>query len=262
MTAFTVLIPARHASTRLPGKMLAEVGGVPLIVRTAQQALRSGAAQVVVATDHADIEQVVRDAGLPVLRTREDHPSGTDRLAEAADLLGLPDEALIVNVQGDEPLLPPVLIQQVARALADTPEAAIATLCHPIHNATDFFNPNVVKVSFDQCGRALTFSRAPLPYARDAFAQQRDVLPEGLPAYRHIGIYGYRAHFLRAYRQLQACPLEQFEALEQLRALWHGYVIQVAIAADAPPAGVDTAEDLERVRQWLTSQPAPDNMPG
>lgn len=251
MRDFTVIIPARHASSRLPGKMLADLAGTPMIVRVAQQAARSGASAVHIATDHADIEAAVRSAGFPAWLTNVDHPSGTDRLAEACDLIGLPDDAAVVNVQGDEPLLPPDLIDQVADALLGDPDAAIATLAHPISDATEFFNPNVVKVVCDDAGRALYFSRAPIPYARDAFAQNRDVLPAGLPAYRHIGIYAYRVGFLRAYRALTPSPLERIEMLEQLRALWHGYRIRVAVVNDPPPAGVDTPEDLARVRQLL-----------
>ncbi|WP_018150709.1 3-deoxy-manno-octulosonate cytidylyltransferase [Leeia oryzae] len=253
--AFTVVIPARHASTRLPGKMLADLAGVPMVVRVARRAQQSAATQVVIAADHDEIAAAARQAGVPVVLTDVSHPSGTDRLAEAADLLGLPDDAIVVNVQGDEPLLPPALIDQVAETLARHETAAIATLCHPIHDAEEFFNPNVVKVIFDHNGRAMTFSRAPIPYARDAFAHRKDTLPEGLPAYRHIGIYAYRVSFLRAYRSLAPAAIEQFEALEQLRAMWHGYGITVAVVETPPPAGVDTPEDLERVRAWLADNP-------
>lgn len=246
--AFIAVIPARHASTRLPGKPLADIGGKPMVVRVAEQARRSGAAAVWIATDHPDVQAAAQAHGWPVLMTRADHPSGTDRLAEVAELLGVDENAVLVNVQGDEPLIDPQLIDLVARCLDDDPGAAIATAAHPITSAAEFFNPNVVKVVLDAGGRAHYFSRAPIPYARDAFAASRDALPPGLPALRHIGLYAYRASFLKRYAALAPAPLEQFEALEQLRALWHGYPIRVAVVDHAPAAGVDTPEDLARVR--------------
>lgn len=255
MSAFVVVIPARFASTRLPGKMLADLAGLPMVVRVARQAAKSSATSVVIAADHEDILHAVAAHGEKGLLTNPNHPSGTDRLAEAAELLDLPDDAIVVNVQGDEPLLPSGLIDKVAQQLVDHPTASIATLCHPIHEAAEFFNPNVVKVVFDQHGRAMTFSRAPIPYARDAFANDKATLPAGLPAFRHIGIYAYRVSFLRAYRGLTPTALEQFEALEQLRAMWHGYEISVAVVDEPPPAGVDTADDLARVRAWLAANP-------
>ena len=245
--AFSVIIPARHASTRLPGKPLADIGGKPMVVRVAERASLSAAAAVWVATDHEDIFAACRAHGVPVLMTHADHPSGTDRLAEVVAQLGSADDDILVNVQGDEPLIDPALIDQVARDLADDPAAAIATAAHPITSAEDFFNPNVVKVVLEEGGRALYFSRAPIPYARDAFAAGRLELPAGLPALRHIGLYAYRAGFLKRYAALTPAPLERFEALEQLRALWHGYPIRVAVVADAPHAGVDTQEDLDRI---------------
>ncbi len=181
--------------------------------------------------------------------TAAEHPSGTDRLAEVATRLGWADDDVVVNVQGDEPLIPPELIAAAAAALAADPDAAIATACHPLHSADEFFNPNVVKLVLDARGRALYFSRAPIPWARDAFAADRSALPAGLPAYRHIGLYAYRAGFLKRYASLAPSPLEQWEALEQLRAMAHGYPIQVMVLDHAPPAGVDTADDLERVRR-------------
>lgn len=247
--AFTVVIPARHASTRLPGKPLLDIGGKPMVVRVAERARLSGAAAIWVATDHEDIRAACTAHGVPCLMTRSDHPSGTDRLAEVAQQLGALETDILVNVQGDEPLIEPELIDQVARDLEADPDAAIATAAHPLTEAAEFFNPNVVKVVLDGRGRALYFSRAPIPYARDAFAQNRDRLPEGLPALRHIGLYAYRAAFLARYANLDAAPLEYFEALEQLRALWHGYSIRVSVVAHAPEAGVDTQEDLDRVRQ-------------
>lgn len=247
--AFQVVIPARYASSRLPAKPLADIAGKPMILRVLERALASGAEDVWVATDHPEILAVVEAAGGLAVQTRADHPSGTDRLAEVVETLGWSDETIVVNVQGDEPLMDPALIAAVAGELADDPEAAIATACHPLHSAEEFFNPNVVKVVCDARGRALYFSRAPIPWARDAFAVGRATLPADLPARRHIGLYAYRAGFLRRYAGLAPAPLEGWEALEQLRALWHGYAIRVLEIASAPPAGVDTIEDLERVRR-------------
>lgn len=249
--AFTVVIPARLASTRLPNKPLLDIAGKPMIQHVWEQARRSGAEQVVVATDHDDILRACEGFGARVLLTRADHASGTDRLAEVAELLGLADDALVVNVQGDEPLIPPAVIDQVAGNLAAHPEAGVATLAEPIADVDSLFNPNVVKVSTDLNGLALTFSRAPLPWARNAFAAERAQLPQGYPYRRHIGIYAYRAGFLADFVSWGPCALEETEALEQLRALWHGVRIHVADALEAPQAGVDTREDLERVRRLL-----------
>lgn len=246
---FTVVIPARHASTRLPAKPLADLGGKPMVVRVAERARESGAASVWIATDHEEILAAAKHHGVEALMTRADHASGTDRIAEVADRLGLEDDEIVVNLQGDEPLMPPVLLTSVVHALAQRTSASIATAAHPIHDATDLFNPNVVKVVCDHHGHALYFSRAPIPYARDAFAASRGALPEGLPALRHIGLYAYRAAYLRAYSRLAPAAIEGFEALEQLRALWHGHRITVTVADEAPPAGVDTPEDLVRVRR-------------
>ncbi|HXZ47960.1 MAG TPA: 3-deoxy-manno-octulosonate cytidylyltransferase [Usitatibacter sp.] len=249
--AFRVVIPARMRSTRLPGKMLADVAGKPLVAWVAERARASGAADVVVATDHADIERALGALGWKTCATSPDHPSGTDRLAEAVARLGYGDEDIVVNVQGDEPLIDPGLIRAVASALAGHRGAAIATAAHPIASAEAFFDPNVVKVVLDADGYALYFSRAPIPYARDAFARSRGALPPGLPAYRHIGIYAYRVQFLREYSALAPTAAERFEALEQLRALGHGRRIAVALW-DAPlQPGVDTPQDLERVRREL-----------
>lgn len=245
---YTVVIPARHASTRLPGKMLADLGGKPLILRTAEQAKLSGASAVIVATDHADIRAVLDAANIRNLMTRVDHVSGTDRLAEVVTQLGLADDAVLVNVQGDEPLIAPKLIDAVAASLNAAPDAAIATAAKPIREAAEFFNPNVVKVVCDARGLARYFSRAPIPWARNAFAQSRDTLPATLPALHHIGIYAYRAGFLKRFSSLAPSPLEQAEALEQLRALHHGHDIAVTIWTEPVEAGVDTAEDLARVR--------------
>nr|WP_314563960.1 3-deoxy-manno-octulosonate cytidylyltransferase [uncultured Pseudomonas sp.] len=250
-TAFTVVIPARLASTRLPNKPLLDIAGKPMIQHVWEQARRSGAEQVVVATDHDDILRACEGFGARVLLTRGDHASGTDRLAEVAELLGLAADALVVNVQGDEPLIPPAVIDQVANNLAAHSEAGVATLAEPITDVDSLFNPNVVKVSTDRNGLALTFSRAPLPWARNAFAADRAQLPQGFPYRRHIGIYAYRAGFLADFVSWGPCALEETEALEQLRALWHGVRIHVADALEAPQAGVDTREDLERVRRLL-----------
>ncbi|NMG27339.1 3-deoxy-manno-octulosonate cytidylyltransferase [Aromatoleum evansii] len=248
MAGFHVVIPARYASTRLPGKPLADIGGKPMVVRVLEQARKAGPLSAWVATDDARVVEAVQSAGGDVLMTRADHPSGTDRLAEVVAARGWSDDQIVVNVQGDEPLIDPALIADVARALADAPDAAIATAAHPLHDAAEFFNPNVVKVVCDANDRALYFSRAPIPWARDDFAKSREAIPAGLPVQRHVGIYAYRVDFLRRYAGLSASPLENWEALEQLRVLWHGYRIRVLSVERAPAAGVDTPEDLERVR--------------
>jgi 3-deoxy-manno-octulosonate cytidylyltransferase (CMP-KDO synthetase) len=245
---FVAIVPARLASTRLPRKPLADLGGAPMVVRVAQRAAAAGAQRVVVAADGEEIAAACRAHAVEVVLTSPDHPTGTDRLAEACALLGLADDAIVVNVQGDEPLIPPAVIADVAALLARQPDCAIATAAHPLHDAAEFFSPNVVKVVVDRTGRALLFSRAPIPWARDAFAADRTTLPAGLPALRHVGLYAYRAAFLRAYPQLARDPLEAFESLEQLRALAHGYRIAVLALAGALPPGVDTREDLERAR--------------
>ncbi|MDA7087813.1 3-deoxy-manno-octulosonate cytidylyltransferase [Pseudomonas sp. SA3-5] len=248
---FTVVIPARYASSRLPGKPLQDIAGKPMIQHVWEQACKSSARQVVVATDDARIVEVCRGFGAEVLLTRLEHNSGTDRLAEVAAALGLAPDAIVVNVQGDEPLIPPAIIDQVAANLAANPQAAIATLAEPIDEVEALFNPNVVKVVSDRNGLALTFSRAPLPWARNAFAVSREQLPANVPYRRHIGIYAYRAQFLHDFVAWGPCWLEDTECLEQLRALWHGVRIHVADALQAPPAGVDTQDDLERVRRLL-----------
>ena len=252
---FTVLIPARYASTRLPGKPLADICGKPMIVWVAERARASGAARVAVATDDARIAAAVEAHGISACMTRSDHPTGTDRLAEAAAQMGLDDDAIVVNVQGDEPLLEPALIRSMAELLASHPEASIATACHLIDDPSEAFNPNVVKVVLDHAGYALYFSRATIPWARDAFVADRERLPDGLPLYRHYGLYAYRAGFLRAYPTLPPAPIERFEALEQLRALWHGHRIIVLVTAGTPAPGVDTAEDLQRVRALYATLP-------
>jgi 3-deoxy-manno-octulosonate cytidylyltransferase (CMP-KDO synthetase) len=245
--SFIAVIPARRASTRLPDKPLADIHGKPMVVRVAERAAASGAARVLVATDDHDIAAACRAHGHEALLTRADHPSGTDRLAEVASMLSLADDALVVNVQGDEPLIDPALIGQCARVLAASPDCAIATACHAIHDPAELFNPNVVKVVRDRAGRALYFSRAPIPWERERYGAGAP--PERIEAMRHIGLYAYRAGFLKTYPELEVAPLEKIEALEQLRALWHGYRIAVFEAGAAQAAGVDTAEDLERIRR-------------
>ncbi|MES2320967.1 MAG: 3-deoxy-manno-octulosonate cytidylyltransferase [Pseudomonadota bacterium] len=243
---FIVIIPARLASTRLPNKPLADLGGKPMVVRVAERAAESGAERIIVATDHADIAAACTAHGIEVCMTRADHPSGTDRIAEVARTLGLAPDAVVVNLQGDEPLIDPALLAATASRIADG--VPMATCAHPIDSVADAFNPNVVKVVLDKLGRALYFSRATIPWDRDAFAASRDVLPAGYRPLRHIGLYAYSNAFLQTYPTLAPAPLESIEALEQLRVLWHGYPIAVHVTDSAPAAGVDTPEDLARVR--------------
>ena len=245
--AFTVIVPARLASTRLPRKPLADIHGVPMVVRVAQRAALSNAFQVVVAADSIEIVQACQAHGVRAMLTQMDHPSGSDRLAEASALLGLSSNDVVVNVQGDEPLINPELINQVAELLVQRPTASMSTAAHEIHELAEFTNPNVVKVVIDQSQLALYFSRAPIPWWRDGFAKGIQTLPQPAPL-RHIGIYAYRVGFLQSFPTLQAAPIETGEALEQLRALWHGHKIAVHITPDVPGPGVDTPEDLERVR--------------
>jgi 3-deoxy-manno-octulosonate cytidylyltransferase (CMP-KDO synthetase) len=288
---FHVVIPARFASTRLPGKPLLPIAGKPMVVRVAEQAAKSGAQQIWIATDHQPIIAAAHEHGFKACLTHAHHASGTDRIAEVVEQHNWPDDTIVVNVQGDEPLIPPALIRAVAQHLHDHPECAIATACHPIHDEAAMRNPNIVKAVLDKDGNALYFSRAPIPYPRDAFNVPlspsvplpnpppegegaialpptggkleggstssigkevgRGELPENITVLRHIGIYAYRAGFLRAFRQLAPAAIEQIEALEQLRALWHGYKIGVTVTADAPPGGVDTEEDLRIARDFF-----------
>lgn len=256
MTDFHVVIPARHASTRLPGKPLLPIAGKPMVVRVAERAAQSGAQQIWIATDHHAIADVVHEHGFKACLTKDTHASGTDRIAEVVEQRGWTDDTIVVNVQGDEPLIPPALIRAVAEHLHLHPECAIATACHAIHDEAAMRNPNIVKAVLDGDGNALYFSRAPIPYPRDAFAAQQG-LPQDIPVLRHIGIYAYRASFLRAYGQLAPAAIEQFEALEQLRALYHGYKIGVVVTNEAPPAGVDTEQDLHIARQIFATQIEP-----
>ncbi|MEN9419136.1 MAG: hypothetical protein RI988_2756 [Pseudomonadota bacterium] len=250
---FHVLIPARLASTRLPGKPLADIGGVPMVVRVARQAQAAGAESVVVAADDAQVVRACAQHGVSAVLTRPDHPSGSDRLAEACTLLGLDGQDIVVNLQGDEPLMPPALLSRCAALLAEHPDCVMATVAHPIEAVEDFRNPNVVKVVLDARSRALLFSRAPLPWWRDAPSPQ--ALPIEPVPLRHLGLYAYRARFLRGFPGLAPAPLERTEALEQLRVLWHGERIAVHVADAAPAAGVDTPEDLARVRALLAVAP-------
>lgn len=254
---FHVLIPARLASSRLPDKPLADIEGIPMVVRVARQAARSRASQCVVATDHARIAQACEDHGVSVVMTDETHPSGSDRLAQACEKLHLSDDAIVVNVQGDEPLIPPDLINAVASTLHTRPDCVMATAAHALDNMGDFLNPNVVKVVTDRHGVALYFSRAPIPWWRDGMSTLGFFPPETASAQelprprplRHIGIYAYRVGFLRQFPQLPACDLERTELLEQLRVLWHGERIAVHVTDSAPAPGVDTPDDLARVRR-------------
>jgi 3-deoxy-manno-octulosonate cytidylyltransferase (CMP-KDO synthetase) len=241
MARFAAIIPARFASTRFPGKPLADLGGKPMVVRVCERARDSGADPVCVATDDARIAQAVRKHGFDARMTRADHASGTERIAEAAAQLGLADEAIVVNVQGDEPLIAPQLIAKVAAALEANPQASVSTACHSIHDAAEFANPNVVKVVLNAKGEALYFSRAAIPHPRQGEAN----------ALRHVGIYAYRVGFLKRYASLAPSPLEATEQLEQLRVLWHGYRIAAVIEEGAIPPGVDTPADLQAVRRLL-----------
>jgi len=233
---FTVIVPARYASSRFPGKPLADLGGKPMVVRVCEQAKKSGAA-VHVATDDERIARAVREAGYSAIMTRDDHSSGTDRIAEAAGILGMKDSEIVVNVQGDEPLIAPGLIKKVARALEKSAKASMSTACHEIHGPEPLTNPNVVKVVLDADGYALYFSRSQIPYPRVS----------GNKCYRHAGIYGYRVGFLKKFTKLKPSPLERTEALEQLRALWHGYKIAVVVEKGEPEPSVDTQQDLTQV---------------
>jgi len=249
-TSFRIVIPARYASTRLPAKPLADICGKPMIVivRVLERVEGAGALETWVATDHAEVRDAVAAAGGAVLMTRADHPSGTDRLAEVAALRGWSDDDIVVNVQGDEPLIDPALIDALAALMQDGTLPMATLAAHAIHDPAEVFNPNVVKVVCDAAGHAQYFSRAPIPWARDAWAGGERTLPEGLPVLRHVGLYAYRVGFLRRYAGLVPSPLEHWEALEQLRAMWHGYRIRVLELEQAPAAGVDTPQDLERVR--------------
>lgn len=251
--SFIAVVPARLASARLPEKPLLDLCGKPMVVRTAERARASAASRVLVATDHPRVQAAAAEHGFEALLTRADHPTGTDRLAEVVQRLALPDDTVLVNVQGDEPLIEPDLIDAVAQLLLNDPAAAIATCASRITALETLLNPNVVKVVCDHAGRALYFSRAPIPWARDAFARQPDTLPDDLNALHHIGLYAYRAGFLRRFGTLAQGPLERWESLEQLRALENGHAIAVHVTDRHPPPGVDTADDLERARLLMAA---------
>lgn len=248
---FVVIVPARLASIRLPNKPLVDLGGVPMVVRVAHNAKKSGAARVIVAADDGEIVAACGAHGIDAMLTSKSHQSGTDRLAEAARLLALAPQTIVVNVQADEPLLPPAIVHDVAQLLHSSIDCEIATAAHQIVDASEFFSPDVVKVVVNADGRALMFSRAPIPWSRDAFAATRDVLPIGLPAYRHVGLYAYRAAFLARFPGLPRSALEEHEKLEQLRALTQGIGIAVLQLESALPPGVDTPDDLRRVRALI-----------
>ena len=251
---FTVLIPARLASSRLPNKPLADIAGLPMVVRVAMQAQKSAATRVVVAADSAAIAQACEHHGIEAVLTKPEHPSGSDRLAEACTELSLDGDEMVVNVQGDEPLIDPALINAVAQVLANAQEASMGTAAHPIATHEEYMNPNVVKVVCNSQGLAHYFSRAPIPFHRDSASTQWWNENSAFTPLRHVGIYAYKAGFLRSFPQLSPAPTEQVESLEQLRALWHGHQIAVHITHQAPGAGVDTPEDLERVRLLLAQQ--------
>ena len=244
---FTVLIPARLASTRLPRKPLAEIAGVPMVVRVAQRAALSGASEVCVAADHADIVSACAAFDVKAILTHADHATGSDRLAQACEILQLEGDDLVVNVQGDEPLIDPALVGACAQLLRERTDCVMSTAAHAIDSMNELDDPNVVKVVLDAASRALYFSRAAIPWWRDARAADQLALPTPA-ALRHIGLYAYRAGFLRSFARLAPSPLEAIESLEQLRVLWHGQRIAVHVSASRPGPGVDTPADLERVR--------------
>jgi 3-deoxy-manno-octulosonate cytidylyltransferase (CMP-KDO synthetase) len=248
---FCVLIPARLASTRLPGKPLADIGGVPMVVRVAQRAALAGADQVVVAADDGRIVDACEAFGVRALMTRSDHASGSDRLAEACEILGLDGGQVVVNAQGDEPLIDPLLIRRCAELLQQREDCVMSTAAHPIDRLQDYLDPNIVKVVLDARGDAMYFSRAPIPWQREGGRATPATMPEPC-ALRHVGLYAYRAGFLRGFASLPPAPIERTEALEQLRAMWHGHRIAVCVCTDAPGTGVDTPEDLARVRAMFS----------
>lgn len=252
--SFSVVIPARYASSRLPGKPLKDIAGKPMIQHVYERALESEAKEVVIATDDERIQKVAEEFGAKVVMTDPDHASGTDRLQEVVSKLNYYADDIVVNVQGDEPLIPPRVINQVAHNLAAEKDASIATLYEPIENIEDVFNPNIVQVVTDRNDFALYFSRAPIPYARDDFAKSKEQMPQGVRFKRHIGIYAYRVNLLNSFVKWDEAPIETTECLEQLRALWNGSKIHVALADEIPPGGVDTEEDLERVRDFFKQQ--------
>lgn len=251
---FTVLIPARMASSRLPDKPLADLAGIPMVVRVAHRAKASSASRVVVATDDARVIAACQSHGVDAIMTRSDHLSGSDRLAEACNILQLSDQDIVVNVQGDEPLIAPESIDAVAQLLAKRNDCSMSTLAHALADVEEFASPHVVKVVLDAHDTALYFSRAPIAWWRDGFSHGISKLPSPAPL-RHVGLYAYRVQFLRVFPQLKPAPLEMLESLEQLRALWHGYRIAVHVSEHAPGPGIDTPEDLARVRRFFEGKP-------
>ena len=251
---FTVLIPARMASSRLPDKPLADLAGIPMVVRVAQRAKDASASRVVVATDAERVLAVCQSHGVEAIMTRSDHLSGSDRLAEACEILKLKDQEIVVNVQGDEPLIAPESIDAVAQLLATRDDCSMSTLAHEIDNVEEFSSPHVVKVVLDARNTALYFSRAPIAWWRDGFSSGISKLANPAPL-RHVGLYAYRVQFLRVFPQLSPAPLEMLESLEQLRALWHGHRIAVHVSEHAPGPGIDTPEDLARVRRFFEGKP-------
>lgn len=250
-SSFVAIVPARYASTRFPGKPLIDIAGKPMVVRVAEQAQLAGASRVVVATDDERIVTACREHSIHAVMTRADHPTGTDRLSEVVRALELGDETIVVNVQGDEPLIPPTAVSAVARLLQQRTQASIATLAHPISEPAEVVSPNVVKCVLDEQGFALYFSRAPIPFDRDGWRSGINELAPELPIFRHIGLYAYRVAFLRDFPQLKIPAIERFESLEQLRALAHGYRIAVEVVNEPLPPGIDTPEDYERLRRAL-----------
>ena len=257
---FKVVIPARFDSSRLPGKVLLDIEGMPMLEHVYQRAVESGAEQIIIATDNEKVREVAEQFGATVCMTRTDHCSGTDRIAEVCEKLDWPDDSIIVNLQGDEPLIDPKLLTLVASNLQQHPDASISTLCTPISTTEELFDPNIVKVVMDHESNALYFSRAVMPWNRDEFATHSinnipvDMVKDGMGHFRHIGMYCYRADFLNAYSKMESCELEKTEALEQLRALWYGHKIQVSIIEEPPGHGVDTEQDLQRVAEMIKAR--------
>lgn len=249
---FHVIIPARFGATRLPGKPLVDIAGKPMIQHVYERATESGAGKIIIATDDERILKAAEAFGANVCLTSDKHLSGTDRIAEVAEKFGFSDDQIIVNLQGDEPLMPPKVISQVAEALEQYPQASMSTVCAKITTAAELFDPHIVKVVRDEDEMAIYFSRASIPWDRDAFASTTEVLPENSIHFRHIGLYAYRVGFLQNYIQWPQCSLEKMESLEQLRAIWHGHKIHVGVAQEVPPAGVDTERDLEMVKSYLS----------
>lgn len=251
MSDYKIVIPARYASSRLPGKPLIPLAGKPMVQHVYERAIEAGASEVIVATDDARIQEVVKEFGGHVMMTSVEHENGTERIAEVANAKGWPDDTVVVNLQGDEPLIPQSLIELTAQGLLDNADAGMSSVCTPIDSVEDVFNPNVVKVVLNQRNFAMYFSRATIPWDRDLYKNGQSKVTDQMPVYRHIGMYGYRVSFLKAYQDMQQCPVELTESLEQLRALWYGVNIHMSVIDQAPGHGIDTPEDVERVEQLL-----------